>query len=425
MTHQNYFKIFSAPKKTFNSFQNNWEEHFKNNQLKTNIIYLDTASSTPVDARVVKQMEPYFYNYYGNSSNFLHPMGEMAKNALEAARQILSEIFTVEADEIFFTSSATESNNLFLRGLLEHPLQKRKKIITCVTEHSSITNTARILCENLGSRLGFEFVTIGVDKNGQINLEDAAKIIDEKTLCVCVMDVNNETGIVHTTLPEIEKLTHAKGALLHVDSAQGFARHSVFAQGVNFDTAVISASKIYAPKGASAFIMKKRRPRILMSPQITGGAQESGMRASSVNVAGMVGFAYACLLQKQECEQRLSYYEMLEDAFVEEMKKNIDACFYGLNTTKIKGILSLSIPNVNAMKLLENTPSVCASVGSACKTLQATASHVLMAMGVELEQALSSFRVSFGLCNTKEEVILAAKTLAKNAHELRKSSAWI
>ena len=388
-------------------------------------IYLDYASSTPVDSRVYAKIKPWQLEHFGNPANFLHPMGEIAKHALETSRSTLANILTLSPEEIFFTSSATESNNLFLRGLIENPLQKRKKIVTCVTEHSSIATTAKVLSENLGARLGFEFCELLVDKNGQINLDEAKKIIDEKTLCVCVMDVNNETGIIQNTLSEIEKLAHAHGALLHVDAVQGFARHNLFALDVNYDTAVISSGKIYGPKGASAFILKKRRPRILLEPQLTGGGQEAGMRSSTVNVSAIVGFAEACQLQTQECAQRLKHYQQMEDAFIDEMQKNIDACFYGLNTHKIKGILSLSIPNVNAMKLLENTKTVCASVGSACKTLQATASHVIVAMGFELEQALASFRVSFGLGNNEEEVRLAAQMLSKNAHELRKTHAWI
>ncbi|MES2615496.1 MAG: cysteine desulfurase family protein [Bdellovibrionota bacterium] len=406
--------------------RNTFSHHFQQpKNLLPNIIYLDYAASTPLDLRVYTKMEPWLLEYFGNSANFFHLMGEKAKDALENARSHLANILNITSDEITFTSSATESNNLFLRGLLEHPLQKRKKIVTCVTEHSSIASTVKMLAENLGTRLGFEFCELTVDKNGQIKLEEAKKIIDDKTLCVCVMDINNETGIIQNTLPEIEKLTHAAGALLHVDAVQGFVRNNVFALGVDYDSAVISSGKIYGPKGAAAFILKKRRPRILLEPQLTGGGHENGLRSSTVNVAAIVGFVEACLLQKNECTQRLTHYEKLEFAFIDELNKHIDACFYGLDTCKIKGILSLSIPNVNAMKLLENTNQVCASVGSACKTLQATASHVLTSMGVDLEQALASFRVSFGLCNEEDEVRLAAKLIAKNALELRKTSAWI
>ncbi len=425
MKQSEFFKNFPSSSTSLNLSLPRWEDSFPENFSVENLLYLDTASSTPVDARVLEKMEPFCLRYFGNSSNFLHPYGEISKTALEASRSLLASLFSVHPEEIYFTSSATESNNLFLRGLVEHPLQKRKKIVIAATEHSSISSTAKALREHIGDKLGFTFAELPVLPNGQIDLHAAESLIDSQTLCVCVMDVNNETGIVHTTLPQIQALARKHGALLHVDCAQGFARHALFAQGVDFDSACVSSSKIYGPKGAAALILKKRRPRILLEPQITGGAQENGLRASSVNVAAIVGFAHACLLQRQECEQRLAYYAQLEEAFMAEMKKNIDACFYGQDTTKIKGILSLSIPNVNAMKLLEMTPSVCASVGSACKTLQARASHVLMAMGVELEQALSSFRVSFGLCNTPEEAVQAARLLAENAHQLRNTSAWI
>ncbi len=426
MTQQPFLNHFKLPKNLFNSLTpDNKEVSFIFGGLPKNTIYLDYAASTPLDIRVFEKMSPWLFEYFGNSANTIHPMGTITKHALEYSRNTIAEILNVEAEEIIFTSCATESNNLLLRGLLEHPLQKRKKIITCVTEHSSIASTAKMLSENLGSRLGYEFCELSVDENGQINLEEAKKIIDDKTLCVCVMDVNNETGIVQKTLPQIEQITHAAGALLHIDGVQGFARNDLFALGVNFDSAVISSSKIYGPKGASALIIKKRRPRIQLEPQLEGGGHEFGLRAGTPNIAAIVGFSEACILQKKECAQRLKYYSKLEDAFMDEIKKNIDACFYAESSPKIKGIISLSIANVNAMKLLENTPTVCASVGSACKTLQATASHVLLAMGIELEQALASFRISFGLCNSEEDVRTAARLLAKNALELRKAHAWI
>ena len=426
MTQNPFSAHFTKAKNILNPFDINKKEIIASfSDQNEKIIYLDYASSTPVDLRVYRKMEPFQLEYFGNSSNFLHPMGEISKAALESSRQSIASIFQVTPEEVIFTASATESNNLFLRGLLENPLQKRKKIVYSVTEHSSISATVKILAENLGTRLHFEFCPLPVDKNGQIILEKAKEIIDDKTLCVCVMDVNNETGIIQGHLPEIEKLTHQHGAFLHVDCVQGFARHNEIALNIDFDSAVVGSSKIFGPKGAAALIVKKRRPRLLIDPQLTGGAQEYGMRASTVNVAAIVGFAEACRLQQQECALRLKHYEAMELAFMDELSKNIDACYYGLDAPKIKGILSLTIPNVNAMKLLENTKVVCASVGSACKTLQATASHVILSMGVDLEQALASFRVSFGLPTEEQEVRQAAKTLAKNAHELRKSSAWI
>ncbi len=434
MTRYPFLNHFKLPKNFLSDCETNAQPLKETSEpILQNTIYLDYASSTPLDLRVFQAMEPWLFSYFGNSANHIHSMGELAKHALESSRITIANLIGCHQEEIIFTSSATESNNLLLRGLIEHPLQKRKKIVYCATEHSSISATIANLSENLGARLGYEFCELPVDQNGQINMTYASKIIDEHTLCVCVMDVNNETGIIQTTLPQIEQLAHKAGALLHVDAVQGFARHNQFALGVNYDTAVISSAKIYGPRGAATLIIKKRRPRILLSPQLIGGGHEFGLRSSTTNTAAIVGFATACELQIQEQHLRINYIQKLENIFINELEKELAQlsnnsmapCFYGLNTEKVKGILSLAIPNVNAMKLLENTPRVCASVGSACKTLQATASHVLLAMGVNVEQALSTFRVSFGLGNNEKDVSIAAKLLAKSANDLRQTSATL
>jgi cysteine desulfurase len=238
------------------------------------------------------------------------------------------------------------------------------------------------------------------------------------------MDVNNETGVVQNGLKEIEKLTHEVGAYLHIDAVQGFARNHTFACDVNYDTAVVSSGKIYGPKGASALIIKRRQPKIQIEAQLTGGSQEQGLRSSTPNIAAIMGFAYACFYQKEERAERLKYYALLEKAFLAELSKKIDFISYGLSEgNKVSGILTLCIANVNAMMLVERCERLCVSAGSACKTAQATASHVLASMGVSLEESLASFRVSFGLTNTLEEVEDAARVIAHVAKLLRMENA--
>lgn len=426
MSKNSFIKNFMLPVNLMNSSKDNVPNiQFGGVSLPENTIYIDFASSTPLDLRVFQEMTPWMLGYFANSANRSHPMGELTEYAIGLARTNIATVFNVSFDEVIFTSSATESNNLFLRGLIENPHRKRNKIVYCATEHSSIVTTVKAIYEHYSGVSGIEIAELPVDSNGQIIIDEANRIIDRNTLCVCVMDVNNETGIIQTNLDKINELCKKVETILHVDAAQGFARTKNIAGNVDYDTATISSSKIYGPKGAAALIIKKKRPRILIEPQLTGGGHEFNLRSSTPNTAAIVGFSAACMLQKNESQIRINHYKKMESAFCDEISKHIKAIFYGQSSMKVPGILTLCFPEVNAMKLLEECKTVCASVGSACKTLQATSSHVLLAMGVDLEHALSSFRVSFGLTNSEEEVREAAYRLAEAALKIRNSSATL
>lgn len=386
--------------------------------LPQDLIYLDHAAATPVDTRVLAKMMPWMTHYYGNPANRLHPMGEIAEYGLAQARQTVADAIGADFDEIIFCSSATEANNLFLRGLVEHPLRKRNKIIVASTEHSSILSTAQDLADR-----GIEVILLPVDSMGQIVRSAAELLIDDKTLCVCVMDVNNETGIHQQQLQKVITLAHQMGALVHVDAVQGFARSSFHKSSCNFDTATLSGAKIYAGRGAAALIVRKRTPRIRIRAQLTGGGHEAGLRSGTPHLAAIVGFAEAARLQVAERSERLHYLSHLESIFLSTLAGHIDFVRAGENCPKAAGILMLHISGVNAMKLIENMKHVCVSSGSACRTLQATTSHVLKAMGQEEDVALASFRVSIGLTNTEAEMQTAARAIADAALALRKTSA--
>ncbi len=395
-------------------------------RIPTGTIYLDYAASTPLHLGVFEAMKPWMLSYFGNPAARIHPMGDLAEHGLSQARAALAELLGLSFEEVIFTASATESNNMVLRGLVENPLRKgRFKILYSATEHSSIVSTAQALEQSFGQALGIQAVELPVDSEGQIDLDAAKQLIDEKTLCVCVMDVNNETGIYQLNLPEVIRIAHEKGALVHVDAVQGFARGKFHASNLDFDTAVISSAKIYGPKGAAALLMRRRKPRIRLEPQLTGGGHEAGLRSSTPNLPAIVGFVTAARLQVEEREARNSHILNLEETFRKELLRLIDARIYGSTATRAPGILMVCIPGANAMKLIEQAKIICVSVGSACKTLQATASHVLVGMGVELDDALASFRVSLGLPNTTEDAQRAARVLAETAYELRRSSATL
>lgn len=387
-------------------------------EMPENLIYLDNAAATPMDDRVLSKMLPWMTRVFGNPANRLHAMGEFAEHGLSWARQTIAETLGVGFDDVVFCASATEANNLLLRGLVANPLRKRNKIVVAATEHSSILTTAQELAE-----LGLELSILNVDTHGQIDLDTAAQEIDENTLCVCVMDVNNETGVIQKHLNEIAALAHQKGAVLHVDAVQGLARSNFHSSSCNFDTATISGAKIYAGRGAAALIIRKRTPRIRIVPQLTGGGHEGGLRSGTPNLASIIGFAEAVRLQREEHKERLHHLAHIESVFLSHMQGLIDVQIAGSQKDRVPGILMLTLTGVNAMKLIENMKRICVSSGSACRTLQATTSHVLRAMGFEEDVALSSFRVSLGLTNSETEMAMAAQMIAHTAIELRASSA--
>ncbi|MEY2986763.1 MAG: hypothetical protein RJB13_284 [Pseudomonadota bacterium] len=382
------------------------------------IVYLDSAAATPVDSRVLSSMLPWMTHIYGNPANRMHPMGEDAEHGLANARSEIADCLGVEFNEVYFCSSATEANNLVLRGLAQHPLRKRNKLVISATEHSSIHTTATSLAP-----FGVEVEILPVDENGQIILETAEKVIDQDTLAVCVMDVNNETGVVQTQLDEVSHIAKKNGAALHVDAVQGFARSHFSSATTPFDTATVSAAKIYAGRGAAALIVRNRHPKIRLAPQMTGGGHEFGLRSGTPNIAAIAGFAHGVRLQVTEREERLHYLSHLESVFVSSLCGQIDALLSAKRAKRVPGILMFRIPGVNAMKLIENCKNLCISSGSACKTLQATTSHVLKAMGAEEEEALAGFRVSIGIQNTEAEMKKAADNIATSALKLRNESA--
>lgn len=382
------------------------------------IIYLDSAAATPVDTRVLETILPWMTRIYGNPANRMHPMGEEAEHGLAEARSDIAECLGVSFDEVFFCSSATEANNLVLRGLAQHPLRKRSKVLISATEHSSVLTTAASLAP-----YGIQTEILPVDSNGQVLIDVAENMIDQNTLAVCVMDVNNETGVIQSQLNEIARLAKHQGAVLHVDAVQGFARSHFNSSTTQFDTATISAAKIYAGRGAAALIVRSRHPKIRLAPQMTGGGHEFGLRSGTPNLAAIAGFAQGVKLQLAEREERLHYLSHLESIFVSALCGQSDAQLTAKGSKRVPGILMFRIPNVNAMKLIENCKSLCISSGSACKTLQATTSHVLKAMGAEEEEALAGFRISIGIQNTEAEMKKAADILADTALKLRRESA--
>ena len=385
-------------------------------------IYLDYAAATPVRKACLTQMLPYFQLDFANPANRLHSPGERAQNALELARSQIAEVFGLASEEVVFTGSATEANNLLIRGLWTHPLRKRSKILMGATEHSCVAAT----CERLRELSGAQVETLRVGNDGQV-LESEILKIDHNTLLVCTMDVNNETGVIQSQLAAISKKCQEVGAHLHIDGVQGFARHDLEKGPSGWNSAVISGAKIYGPKGAAALLLRKQKPRIRLEALVTGGGQESGLRSGTQNLPAIVGLAEACKWTQRNKTHLKAHFLQLEVKFLEELRSQSQVPFrlLGHETQRAPGILSLCFEKVNGMKLAEEAKGICLSVGSACRTLQATASPVLLAMGLDLEEALATVRVSFGAPNTVQESLEAARLLAKAARDVRNLSATL
>lgn len=401
--------------------------HFGGVTLPADLVYLDNAAATPVCVPAFEAMTPWLLGICGNPSNRLHPMGELASYALAESRNTLASACGVSAEEIVFVASATEANNLVLRGLALTPHRKRHRIVVGATEHSSVIVTALRLAE-IDTTL--EVVTLPVNAFGQVDAAAARTVVDTNTLCVCLMDVNNETGVVQQSLPEIAQHARSVGAHVHVDAVQGFARGLVgtFAQkAFECDTAVVSGAKMNGPKGAAALIVHKRKPRIRLEAQLTGGGQEGNLRSGTPNVPAIVGFARAVEWYNERRAAELARLATLEALFLSKLRSQlagaVEVSVHGEGTLRVPGIASLHLDGVNAMKLIEEAKRVSVSVGSACRTLQATASHVLLAMGASEAVALASFRVSFGLCNEEHDALMAASLLAEAALKVRSYSA--
>jgi cysteine desulfurase len=394
---------------------------------RTSGTYIDFAASTPVDSRVLARMEPFFTEMFANPSNRLHSLGEAVDSELNLCRSSVADLLHMSSNGITFLSSATEAINLFIRGLAQaeslkwqnHFHAKRNVLAYLASEHSAVRETILSVCQHNPE---FEALCIPVNHKGIAKIQSA--LTEEKAnkiLLLCAMDINNETGVYQQELPNIFSWCEMHGIKLFVDSSQGFSRCEDFKnQGGKYSHAYcINSSKIYGPKGCALLVVKPQTPRIKLFPQLTGGGQEFGMRSSTQNIPAIVGFTEAALLHENERNLRFKYIQLLEETFLKEIHKypNAQVLSHG------HGIISVCFKNCNAMKLIEDTRTICVSAGSACKTLQATASEVLLAYGFDVETALSTIRVSFGIPNTQQDAVFAAKTLSENAKVLAHSSA--
>lgn len=363
-----------------------------------NIIYLDNNATTHSDKRVIEAIKPYYNFYYSNASSSY----DFAKNSFRAiseSRDCISRLIGSNKEEIYFTSGATESINFALKGLALHPNNKKKHIITCVTEHKAVLET----CNYLES-IGFEIDYLPVNNDGIIDLELLKSLIRLNTLLVCLMWVNNETGVIHP-IEEIGKITKEANVYFVCDGTQGIGKIPIDVMISNIDILCFSGHKMYAPKGIGGlYINQSITKKNKIQPLIHGGGQENGLRSGTHNVPLIAGLGKAFEIAEKEMEINRAHIENLRDILEKALLK-IDGSFInGKNALRIYNTINICIPNFDTEIFIGMNKDIAVSNGSACNSALIEPSHVLLAMGLSNDNAMSSIRISLGKDNKIEEI---------------------
>jgi len=380
-------------------------------------IYMDYHATTPVDPRVVEAMVPYFTTHFGNSASRNHPFGWEAEEAVEAARKQVADLIGANPKEVIFTSGATESNNLAIKGAAEMYREKGNHIITCVTEHKAVIDTCKKL-EKQGLRVTY----LPVQKDGRISLDDLRAAITDKTILITIMTANNEIGVIQP-IAEIGAIAKEKGILFHTDGVQAVGKVPFDVTALKVDLVSISGHKIYGPKGVGALYVRRRNPRVLLAEQISGGGHERGMRSGTLNVTGIVGLGKAAELCKQEMVKDTERLRKLRDRLNAELHKSLDEIYInGSIEHRLPHNLNISFAYVEGESLLMGINDVAVSSGSACTSASLEPSYVLKALGAGDDLAHSSIRFGLGRWTTDEEVDYVVEKLTKVVRRLREMS---
>ena len=380
-------------------------------------IYMDYHATTPVDPRVVEAMLPYFTEQFGNAASRNHPFGWAAEEAVENARKQIADLIGANAKEIVFTSGATESDNLAIKGVAEMYREKGNHIITAVTEHKAVLDTCKRLEKN-----GYRVTYLPVQKDGLVDLEDLKRAIDDKTILVTIMAANNEIGVLQPWR-EIGKICRERGVLFHTDGVQAVGKVPIDVNKDNIDLMSITAHKIYGPKGVGALYVRRKNPRVQISAIIDGGGHERGMRSGTLNVPGIVGLGKAAALAKEEMAQEGAHLGALRDRLRDRIMGRLDEVYInGSMEHRLPGNLNISFAYVEGESLLMGINDVAVSSGSACTSATLEPSYVLKALGTGDDLAHSSIRFGIGRFNNEAEVDYVADRVCETVERLRELS---
>jgi len=380
-------------------------------------IYMDNHATTQVDPRVFEAMRPYFVEIFGNAASRNHSFGWQAEEAVEKARKQVAELIGATAKEIVFTSGATESNNLALKGVTEMYADRGNHIITAATEHKAILDTARHL-EKDGVRVTY----LPVLPNGLMDLDQLRGAITEQTILVSIMYANNEIGVVQN-LREIGRIAGERGVLVHTDAAQAAGKIPIDVILDNIDLLSLSGHKMYGPKGVGALYVRRKNPRVQLTAQMDGGGHERGMRSGTLNVPGIVGLGAACAISKAEMPEESKRTAFLRDRLKDRLLADLDEAYInGTMDSRLPNNLNMSFAYVEGEALLMGVNDVAVSSGSACTSATLEPSYVLKALGAGDDLAHSSIRFGLGRFSTEEEVDYVAARVIDVVRKLRELS---
>jgi len=380
-------------------------------------IYMDYHATTPVDPRVIEVMLPYFTDNFGNSASRNHAFGWVAEEAVDKGRQQVADLIGAKPKEVIFTSGATESNNLAIKGVAEMYREKGNHVITCVTEHKAVIDTCKKL-EKQGGRVTY----LPVQKDGRIDLDDLRAAITDKTILISIMTANNEIGVLQP-VAEIGAIAKEKGILFHTDAVQAVGKVPFDVNEVKADLVSLSAHKMYGPKGVGALYVRRRNPRVLLAEQISGGGHERGMRSGTLNVPGIVGLGKAAELCQTEMAADTARLLALRERLNEKFHQNLDEIYInGSMEHRLPHNLNISFAYVEGESLLMGINDVAVSSGSACTSASLEPSYVLKALGAGDDLAHSSIRFGLGRWSTEEEVDYVVDKLTNVVRRLREMS---
>ncbi len=381
-------------------------------------IYLDNHATTPVDHRVLDSMLPFFSEKYGNAASKNHAFGWEAEAAVDSAREQVAQLIGAASPrEIVFTSGATESDNLAIKGVARAYREKGNHIVTCVTEHKAVLDSCKVLEKD-----GFKITYLPVQPNGVINIEALDDALTDKTILISIMAANNEIGTIQP-VKEIGRLAKQKGIPFHSDATQGVGKIPVDVQEMGIDLLSLTAHKMYGPKGIGALYVRASQPRIKIAPMIDGGGHERGMRSGTLNVPGIVGLGASCAIAQKEMgaegERLIALRERLRSGILEQLD---EVYVNGDVLKRLPGNLNMSFAYIDGESLMMGLKEIAVSTGSACTSASLEPSHVLRAIGLDESLAHASIRFGLGRFNTADEIDYTVGRVAEEVRRLRKIS---
>ncbi len=379
-------------------------------------VYLDSNATTPMDPRVLETMLPYFTENFGNAASRNHAFGWKAEEAVDYAREQIATLIGCTDKEIIFTSGATESNNLAIKGVAEMYVTKGNHIITLTTEHKAVLDT----CKHL-EKSGIQVTYLAVGSDGLIDLEDFKKAFTPQTILVSIMIANNETGVVQP-IQELAKITHTNGALFHTDATQAVGKIPVLVDEMGIDLMSFTAHKMYGPKGIGALYVRRKNPRVKVTAQMDGGGHERGMRSGTLNVPGIVGFGKACEIARLEMDSEAARLSALRDYLQTELSKMEESYINGSVQHRLPHVTNMSFKYVEGEGLIMGVKDLAVSSGSACTSASLEPSYVLKNLGLSDDLAHSSLRFGLSRFTTKEDIDFAIQCVTKAVNQLREMS---